>query len=268
MPRLLFYLGVMLISTIVVIFSDPGGWIFAVSGGLAVGFAVPLVDTLVNHLGLLKIAWYSLCNWNRRVRISASYLYRIRVDGDYLLVKGTRFDHYQPVGGVYKTHPSSSGRLMDLNVLDDDLLAPDAVSEADLRIRVPGRNLLSFVKWYEGERGRETDGWREFYEELVATGILPGETFRVIKYDRIRRRYNPLRYSEWAQSKELLIADILDLLPTDEQLAELRKLKDHPDPRILWASERKIRRLGAVEGASSQTTRIAVTAVWTIDAKT
>jgi hypothetical protein len=263
--RLLFYLGVSLISTIVLINSDPASKVFAVSAGLAAGFAVPLVDTLVLHSRLLTIAWYSVRTWNKRVRISASYLYRIRVDGDYLLVKGHRFDNYQPVGGVYKTHPSSSGRLRDLNVLDDNLLVPDEVSEADLRIRIPGRNLLSFVKWYEGERGRETDGWREFYEELVATGILPQEAFRVIKYDRISRRYNPMRYSQWAQSEELLIADVLELLPTDDQLAELRRLKDLPDSRILWASENQIRRLGAADGASSQTTRIAQTAGWTID---
>lgn len=266
MSRLLFYVGITLISAIMAIVSDKNGWVFAVFCGLAVGFAVPLVDTLVSHWRWLKIAWYSLLTWNSRVRISASYLYRIRVDNDYLLVKGTRFGLYQPVGGVYKAHPSSLGKLSALNVLNDDLLVPDVVSEADLRVRVPGRNLLPFVKWYEEERGRETDGWREFYEGLVVTGILPGEVFRVIKYDRLGRRYHPLRYSQWAESKELLIADILDLLPTDEQCAELRKLKDRSDPRILWASERQIRRMGAADGVSSQGTQIAEPAVWTIDA--
>lgn len=265
MARLSVYCIGMLIATVVLINSDPDGGFFAVSSGVAIGFAIPLIDTVFVHARFLKISWYSLRTWNKRVRISASYLYRIRVDGDYLLVRGKRFDQYQPVGGVYKAHASSSGTRNDLNVLDDDLLVPDEVSEGDLRVRVPGRKLLSFVRWFEEERGRETDGWREFYEELVATGILPQEAFRVIKYDRVTRRYNPLRYSQWAQSQELLIADILELLPTDDQLAELRKLKDHPDSRILWASESQIRRLGAAAGASNQTTRIAQTAGWTID---
>lgn len=266
MVRLLVYSIGLLVSIAVTVNSDPDGGYFAVSSGFAIGFAIPLLDSLIVHSGLLKIACYSLRTWKGRVRISASYLYRIRVDGDYLLVKGERFDHYQPVGGVYKTHPSSSGRRNDMRILDDTLLVPDEVSEGDLRVRIPGRNLLPFVRWFEEERGRETDGWREFYEELIATGILSQENFRTIKYDRIERLYRPLKYSRWAQSQELLIADILELLPTSDQLHELRRLKSSTDRRVLWASESQIRRLGAAEGAANQTTRIAETAIWTVDA--
>ncbi|MCG2622618.1 hypothetical protein LVY72_11930 [Arthrobacter sp. I2-34] len=266
MARLLAYFIGLLVSAVVMIKSDPSGGAFAVSSGFVIGFALPLIDTAIIHFRELKIAWYSLRTWNSRVRISASYLYRIRVDGAYLLVKGQRFDQYQPVGGVYKTHPSSSGKRNDMNVLDDALLVPDPVSEGDLRVRIPGKKLLSFVQWFEEERGRETDGWREFYEELIATGILPQEVFRLVKYDRIERIYHPLRYSAWAQSQELLIADILELLPTPDQLDALRQLKSRSDPRILWASEDQIRRMGATVGASSQTIQIAQTAVWTIDA--
>ena len=186
------------------------------------------------------------------------------MDGAYLLVKGQRFDQYQPVGGVYKTHPSSSGIRNGMKILDDDLLVPDAVSEGDLRVRVPGRNLLRFVRWYEGERGRETDGWREFYEELVATGIFSHSAFKLVKYDRVERLYRPLRFSPWAKSQELLIADVLELLPTDEQLEELRASMTRPDSRILWATEDQIRRRGARVGEPNQTTNIAETATWTI----
>ncbi|WP_425313200.1 hypothetical protein [Microbacterium esteraromaticum] len=67
-------------------------------------------------------------------------------------------------------------------------------------------------------------------------------------------------------SQELLISDILDLLPTPDQLAALRELKGKDDVRFIWASESQIRRLGATEGAASQTIKIAETARWTIDA--
>jgi len=266
MARILIYLAALCVSVIVMIGSDPGGALFAISSGLAIGFAIPLIDSLIVHFRELRIAWYSVRTWRRRVRISASYLYRIRIDNEYLLVKGHRFDHYQPVGGVYKTHRSSSGTRNALGILDDDLLVPDAVSEGDLRVRVPGRKLVPFVKWFESGQGRETDGWREFYEELISTGILPGEPFRVIRYDYLGRQYKRLRYSPWAKSDELLIADVLELLPTEAQLAALRSLKERSDPRVLWASEQQIRRLGAADGEASQTTRIAETATWTIDA--
>lgn len=265
MTRPLVYLFVLLVSIVVMSTSDPGGVAFSVSSGLAIGFAIPLVDTLIVHSQSLRIIWYSVCTWRSRVRISASYLYRIHVDGEYLLVKGKRFDQYQPVGGVYKAHVSSTGVLSDLNVLNDNLLTPDQVSEGDLRVRVPGKKLVQFVRWFETERGRETDGWREFYEELIATGILSPEVFRFVKYDRIRRMYRPMRYSKWAKSQELLIADILELLPTPEQLEQLKKLKSTSNPSILWAPEERIRRLGAETGAASQTTQIAETAMWTID---
>lgn len=266
MARLVVYLSVLAVSLIVMLLSKPTSLAFVISSGLAIGFAIPLVDTLMLHFGDLRIAWYSLRTWRSRVRVSASYLYRIRVDGEYLLVKGHRFDQFQPVGGVYKFHASSAGTRLTLNILDDDLLEPDEISEGDLRVRVPGKRLVAFVRWFESGRGRETDGWREFYEELIATEILPKDTFQYIKYDSIGRLYRPMRYSPWARSHELLIADILELLPTPEQVAALRELKNQPDPRILWASESRIRRLGAADGVPSQTTRIAETAVWTIDA--
>nr|WP_241158244.1 hypothetical protein [Adlercreutzia sp. ZJ138] len=35
--------------------------------------------------------------------MSAAYLFRIKVGGKYLLIRGNRIkDQYQPVGGVYK----------------------------------------------------------------------------------------------------------------------------------------------------------------------
>lgn len=266
MARLLVYLIGLLVSSVVMFTAAPDSVAFVVSSGLMVGFAIPLLDTLVVQFRFLTMVWYSIRTWRSRVRISASYLYRIRVDNEYLLVKGQRFDHFQPVGGVYKAHPSSSGSRNAMKILDDNLLTPDAVSNGDLRVRVPGKRLVPFVRWFEAEAGRETDGWREFYEELIAPGILSAEVFRYVKYDRIERLYRPMKFSPWADSQEILIADILELLPTPEQLVQLRDLKTRSDLPILWASEGQIRRMGAADGASNQTTRIAETAVWTVDA--
>ncbi|MHA7306385.1 SMODS-associated NUDIX domain-containing protein [Arthrobacter sp. TMN-49] len=207
---------------------------------------------------------YSLQTWRCRVRVSISYLYRIRVDNEYMLIKGKRFEQFQPVGGVYKFHPSSLGMRTQLDVRDDELLAPDQISDQDLRVRVKGKHLLAFIRWFEKGIGRETDGWREFYEELVASGILPEQEFRSVRYDRIRRHYEPMRFSEWARSKEILIADIFELLPSPQQLEALKELRVAEHPEILWATESQIQRNGVVVGSSSQTTTIARTASWTL----
>lgn len=264
MARLLIYLIGMLLSIAAMSQLAPDGGGFAVASGFAIGFAIPLIDAVLVNVRQFQLAWYALRTWRSRVRVSASYLYRIRIDNEYLLVKSGRFDQYQPVGGVYKAHPSSSGDRGKLEVLDDDLLVPDDVSESDLRVRVPGKNLMAFVRWFEEGRGRETDGWREFYEELVATGILPGDDFRFVKYDVVRRYWHPLRYSPWAESKELLVADILELLPTDEQADHLRDLKLREDPRYIWATEEQVRRRGATSGSAEQKIQIAEHAAWTI----
>jgi hypothetical protein len=265
MWRIITYAVVVIVSgTVSAILGTENPW-FSVTSALALGFAVPLVDAVLTNTRLLRIAWYSCRTWRTHVRISASYLFRIHVDNTYLLVKGSRFPQYQPVGGVYKFHTSSSGFRSDINVLNDKLLVPDRVSEGDLRVRVPGKHLVAFVRWYESGRGRETDCWREFYEELIVPGILPAYAFRLVKYDFRGRRYNPMRYSSHANGQEMLIADVIDLIPTEEQLSELRKLKARTDSRLLWATEDQIRSRGAVAGASEQLTVISQTAEWTID---
>jgi len=265
MVRMIVYFCGLIASLLWMSRSDPtSGW-FAIPSGLAIGFGIPLLDAFIANFRHLNIVWYAVRTWRGRVRISASYIYRIKVDNEYLLVKGTRFNQFQPVGGVYKSHPSSAGHRCKLGVLDDNLLLPDDVSEGDLRVRVPGKHLLSFVRWFEQAQGRETDGYREFNEELLATGLLPQDLFRTIEYDRLGRHYEPMRYSPWAESQELLIADILELLPTPSQMAALRQLKEQGSPQVLWASETQIRRLGATEGSVNQTTHIAQTATWTID---
>jgi hypothetical protein len=125
-----------------------------------------------------RLAWHSLRHRNDEIRVSASYLYRIKVDAAYLLVRGRRITHqFQPVGGVYKRYPDSTGTLEKLGVKDDTRIPIDDSSREDLRVRVPGKKLLEFMRWYQSREGREVDTWREFQEELLAPGILASDTF-------------------------------------------------------------------------------------------
>lgn len=264
MARVFIYLFGLIASILAACFIGVSNAWFTVPAGFAVGFLIPLVDALITNAKWLKLIVYSVRTWRGRVRVSISYLYRIRVDNDYMLIRGARFPQFQPVGGVYKFHPSSQGLRLQLDIRDDELLVPDQISDHDLRVRVPGKHLLAFVKWFEKGIGRETDGWREFYEELIAPGILPEELFRVVRYDRIGRHWEPMRLSGWAGSQEILIADILELLPSSEQLEALRQLKVDSHPKILWATEPQIRRHGALEGSSSQNTTISRTATWAL----
>ena len=46
--------------------------------------------------GKLKILGHSIVHMKSDYRISAAYLFKIKVDSKYLLIKGNRIDQYQP----------------------------------------------------------------------------------------------------------------------------------------------------------------------------
>ncbi|WP_201761666.1 SMODS-associated NUDIX domain-containing protein [Nonomuraea sp. K271] len=243
------------------LFIVPTNPLFGLVGGLATGLAIPLMDAILANRRYLKLSWYSFRYRNSNVRISVSYLFRIKLEGKYLLVKGRRRPGYQPVGGVYKITPGGKAFLGKIGALDDDLLPIDDISGDDLRIRVPAKNLVSFVRWFESGESRETSPWREFYEELIAPKILATAIFPYIYHEYIRREYRPLRFSTYAQSRELLIADIYELIPTPSQFDALSALQRSGHPDVLWAPEEQIRRRGAMPGRNHEI-EIAEPAIW------
>jgi len=181
----------------------------------------------------------------KEIRLSLSYLFRIKVDGKYLLVKGNRINQYQPVGGVYKRFHSSYPKFSEWGIKDDNCIDLKDVDQDDLRIRVPRRNLFKVLKWFDSGKDREISHWREFSEELIRTNILTHENFPHINYRIKATHKTKLKYSEHFRCFEILHYDILDLIPTDEQREELRKLQTINDPnKYEWFEEELIQSLG------------------------
>ena len=263
MTRIVAYLAGLIVGAISLAFIEPGTTPFILVTGMMITIAIPLLDAFFANTKNLRLIWYSVKYRNKTVRLSVSYLFRIKVDEVYLLIKGKRFSQYQPVGGVYKFSPGAKAFMDEIGARTDDLVPVDAVSLNDLRIRIPGRNVASFVRWFESERSRETSPWREFYEELVKPGSISFTDFPFILADFIRRDIRRMRFSKMASSWELLIADIFELIPTTEQLAALRKLKADGYPDLVWATEDQIRRRGAIPG-QNQEILISPTAEWTL----
>src|ERR1022692_507941 len=246
MARFLLYLLTLSGCAVALSFTRASTVPFLLISGVIVGLAGPFLDSLVSNWRYLRPAWYSLRYFKLRIRISASYLFRIKLDGGYLLVRGHRWPQYQPVGGVYKVSAGAKEKLDEMGALDDDLVPVDTISRNDRRIRIPGRNLVSFLRWFESGHSRETSPWREFYEELVEPGHVPLSDFPYIFADFIRRDIRPIRFSAYAQSMELLIADIYELRPTQEQIDALQRLRGQGNPDVVWATENQIRRLGTI----------------------
>lgn len=182
----------------------------------------------------------------KEIRLSLSYLFRIKVDGKYLLVKGNRINQYQPVGGVYKRFPSSYPLFSKWNIKDDNCIDLKDVDQDDLRIRVPRKNLFKVLKWFDEGKDREISHWREFSEELVVTNILSHINFPHINY-RIKSSYKTdLKYSKHFNCYEILHYDILDLIPNEIQKEELKKLQtaENESEKYVWVEEELIESLG------------------------
>lgn len=177
------------------------------------------------------------------IRVSVAYLYRIAMDGQYLLIKGKRIDQYQPVGGVRKYYPGAMSTFRTLNVRPDDNLTIDDISRNDLRLRLPAKNLLKFLDWYETKHDREIEQQREFREELVAPGHLDPTLFN--HFD-VQYLYTvpTFHYSQHFQCWELLYHEVYEPVFSAEQVRMIDDLKLRPSDEYKWVSEESILSLG------------------------
>lgn len=157
----------------------PGAIMFLISI-IAFGFDEIMKNWRRLWLFLITKTWYR----NTSIRLSISYLYRIKINDKYLLVKSNHDGNWQPVGGVYKTLPGSEKIFEELNVQPDRVFQTEkGIAKCDLRVHVNGKNVIPFLRWFDSGEDRELSPWREFCEELITTtNILKADNFRYINY--------------------------------------------------------------------------------------
>lgn len=233
---------------------------------LATGALAGLLLLIADRPPQLRWLWMALVTtfWcrNRLVRISVSYLFRIKVDSRYLLISSSRWPGtYAPIGGVYKRLPGSKSYLDRLKVLDDDCHAIDDSSSGDLRIRVPGRNVVRFLRWFERNEDRELSPWREFHEEMVAPGHVSAATFPYIFHRHLSRHWTYPRWSKERSRFEMFLADTVEIVLTPAQKTAIEALQGNGDLR--WVTEEEIRACGVVKNVQP-TPDISERAIWTL----
>ena len=190
---------------------------------------------------------------NKRIRLSISYLFKIRISGKYLLVRSQRIpNQFQPVGGVFKRYRESYFALENLEVTDDENVPLDDTSMGDLRIKIPATNIISFLKWYNSQLGREVSPFREFYEELIRPGVLDQKTFPYVNYIHRKRHQTKIRFSYHFKCHEILIAEIFELIPNEEQMFRLKETQSNTNDLYAWVSAESIERLGAIPGGKAE----------------
>lgn len=182
---------------------------------------------------------------NKEIRLSIAYLFRIKLDNRYLLVKSRRRNYYQPVGGAFKTLPGSEKIFEKLNVKPDRIVETEhGIAKSDLRVYVKGVNVIDFLEWFKSKEDREISPWREFCEELISTEILPWRPFRYIDYKFKGIVQSPIINMDCG-GKGMFLFEIYDLVINDEQRPVLQELLRNGDTdKYIWIDDYLIQRLG------------------------
>ncbi|GMQ58355.1 hypothetical protein AN1V17_27500 [Vallitalea sediminicola] len=232
-------------------------------GGLVVGIIVPflkssfvdIMDTENWKTSQRKLVRKNFIKKTDNVRISFAYLFRIKVNGRYFLVKNARgTEKYQPVGGVYKMDQAEAQYLKTHYFVEDDHRIPiNQSSKRDYRLQLQDKYIRRFVRRFNKTKNREVvqDLSREFKEELFDTGILNASKFGVLRYNYCGRHMTELQYSEHFQCYELLLADVVDVDLTANQEQEFLLLLSTNSDKYCFATEDEIKSLGVRVGSSN-----------------
>lgn len=240
-----------LVSSFLLKKSEVQDAIFNISLGFIVACLVDLVIFLLDNRERWNLIKPQFWKYNSPVRVTVAYLFRIELNGKYLLIKRHKNDFvgYQPVGGAYKYFKEENREIFDnLGIVPCNHVPRDEDTENDLRIVINKRkNLSAFFKWFESRKNREIDPWREFYEELIEPGLLPENHFKHIKYSYIEKREEGVLKTEDYPIEQFRYADIFELrLETDAQKEAIKSLENNDD--IVFVTAEEIRKGNTNDG--------------------
>lgn len=240
----------------------------AIACSIIAPIIVFFVDSFLSSIRRVKLWFISKFIYRKKkIRISMSYLYRIHVNDKYLLVKNSKWHYYQPVGGVYKILSEDIGFLKDnFGWGRDPYMKTTGEKRNDLRGTVPMPRLVSFLDWFSSQKNREISHWREFFEELIKTGILRIEDFPHFEYRYAGTLLTPIKKSEkWKDCVEILSYDVFDMIPTTEQEEILKKTQFEDIEEITWLDESVIINNGVI--SKDEEVKIGQHTKWTIEMK-
>ena len=188
---------------------------------LIVAFITFLASTIFHNRLRLKIYYQSLIRWNKNIRLSCAYLFRIRYNNKYLLIKGNRIDQYQPIGGVYKYYDSFNGLKENLELKDES--ESHFYENGDLRLVTIGKHLVKFLDWFDTKRNREITVIRELIEELEPSGISIENLIKQSQVEYLKTVKEPITFSTHFQMDELKIFEIFEVKIPKEVLDDVLK---------------------------------------------
>jgi hypothetical protein len=240
-----FFIGVIgLVSCIFLSNGEVKGTIFKISLGLVIASCIDFFVFIFENKKRWKLLWPKIWKPNTSVRLTVAYLFRIEVNGKYMLIKRHKndFTGFQPVGGAYKYFKEENSANFDkLGITPCNHVPRDGATENDLRIVIKKRKkILEFFKWFDSRENREIDPWREFCEELIESGLLPSNVFKHIKYTYVGQHQEGILRNEDYPIDQFRHADIFELrLENDAQKNAIKGLEKNPNIAFVTSEEIK-----------------------------
>lgn len=240
----------------------------SIIGGGTLTLILTILNWIIKNIDDL---WFKLLNLNpfkknQIIRVSIAYVFRIKVNGKYLLIKNSHIpNQFQPVGGVFKFFKGADAVFQQLEVMDDNTncIPKKFDQKNDLRIRIRRKNLNKFIRWFNEKSQREVSVQREFYEELInETTFLNKGEFPYIDYKYLHTNKLKVKFSKPFQMNEVLIHEVYELIPLEvkessgkvinqekileDKLEEWEANTDYTGS-VIWADDDLILRQGAPE---------------------
>ena len=181
---------------------------------LLVAFITFIGAAIFHNRLRMKIYMQSLFRWKKDIRLSCAYLFQIKQNNKYLLIKGSKINQYQPVRGVYKYYESFNESKSILELKDEE--EENFYEEKDLRLITKGRYIIGFLDWFDSKKNREIIVVRELIEELQPAGVSIEQLIKNVKIEYLRTVKKGIRYSTHFKIDELQIFNIYAVkIPTE-----------------------------------------------------
>lgn len=226
-----------------------GGWFF----NIFINSVQDLKDTNQWKTSQTKHKRGGFINNSTYIRISFSYLFRIKVQDKYFLVKNNKTKKFQPVGGVYSMSDKEYDELKNIFFIeDDDKVSKENSPKHEYRLKFKNKYLRKFVRRFNKEKNREdyNDLSREFCEELFDTNILDKASFGNLSYKYCGRHESDFKFSHHFGCYELLLADIVEVKLTPKQIDMFVSILNINSDEYIFATAEEIDTLGVKSGTN------------------
>ena len=209
---------------------------------------VDLTDSLPWQTYLRRLYRLKLIKRTDRIRISYAYLFRIEVDGEYLLIKNKHgFNKFQPPGHTYVLSLEEKNYLKaNFYVTEDDRIKSKKVKN-DYRLFVPAYMMKKFYKRFLHQIDVvKTENYQNgFKATLIDSGVLNPVIFENINLRFVRRHIENIKFTKPFKCYEMLLADVFEVVLTQDQIDSIRKLRENKNSdQYEFANEELIKSLG------------------------